>query len=125
LVASTASQPQWFYLGEVIPNPVPLKVAKQQRQQNDEVQNAASSTAAAGGPEKAYGGKRVMKGKKKALVGEIEEPAKRRTRGKKLNFNTGDVGDEDDEDDEDGEGDFMDDGGSRATSEAGGMEVDE
>jgi len=71
-----------------------------------------------------------MKGKKKALVisrGAIEEPSKRKTRGKKLNFNTGDVGDEDDEDeDDDGEGDFMDDGGSRATSEAGGgMDVDE
>ncbi|GAA5830192.1 hypothetical protein JCM5353_003688 [Sporobolomyces roseus] len=129
-LASTANQPQWFYLGEVIPNPISLKVAKQQRQQNDEVQNAPGSTAAAGGPEKAYEGRRVMKGKKKALVisrGAIEEPSKRKTRGKKLNFHTGDAGDEDDEDeDDDGEGDFMDDGGSRATSEAGGgMDVDE
>lgn len=69
-----------------------------------------------------YEGKRVMKGKKKALVasGEMEVPGKRKTRGKKLNFNAGDAGDEDDDD----EGDFED-GDSRATSEAGGMDVDE
>jgi hypothetical protein len=105
-------------LGEVIPAPIPLKTAKALRQQLDD---APSMTAAADGTERAYDGKRVMKGKKRAsLVASAvgEEGTKRQTRGKQVKYNSGDVGGDDDDDEEE-----FNDGGN--TSEGGEMDVDD
>ncbi|GAA5994809.1 hypothetical protein JCM5350_001885 [Sporobolomyces pararoseus] len=123
-LATTASQPQWFYLGEVVPNPIPLKTAKALRQQQTD--DSTSTTAAIGADsttERKYEGKRIMGGKKRASLaaaqavergeGEIEvSSGKRQTRGKQVNYSADTVGG-DEEDDDDGEGDFN------------GMEVDE
>jgi len=93
-------------LGEVIPNPIPLKTAKALRQKNDDsATTAALSTAAS---DKQYEGKRIMKGKKRASLaasvaaGEGEEgisPGKRQTRGKQVNYSA-DVGGDEEVDDE-------------------------
>ncbi|GAA5935535.1 histone-fold domain-containing protein [Sporobolomyces koalae] len=126
-LAATASNPQWFYLGEVIPAPISLQAAKLLRQQNEEGNAAGGGATAAttgGGSQKQYGGKRVMKAKKKAQlaanangdgVGTIVEPEKRKTRGKQLKFTGETAGDEDEDDEEEGE----------FTSEAGEMDVDD
>ncbi|GAA5994794.1 hypothetical protein JCM5350_001877 [Sporobolomyces pararoseus] len=116
-LAATASQPQWFYLGEVVPNPIPLKTAKALRQQQTD--DSTSTTAAIGADsttESKYEGKRIMGGKKRASLaaaqavergeGEIEvSRGKRQTRGKQVNYSADTVGG-DEEDDDDGEGDF-------------------
>ncbi|GAA5875131.1 hypothetical protein JCM1840_007263 [Sporobolomyces johnsonii] len=115
-LASVATQPQWFYLGEVIPSSIPLSAALSLRQQNEDVLNAPSTTAVGG--EKAYEGKRILKGRKK--VGGPGAPGedgvgKRTTRGKKLSLPAGEGGPDEDDDDDD------DDEGSRAPSEAAGL----
>ena len=124
LLAATASQPQWFYLGEVVPNPIPLKTAKALRQQQtDDSSSATAGIGADSTTERKYEGKRIMGGKKRASLaaaqavergeGEIEvSPGKRQTRGKQVNYSADTVGGDEDDDD-DGEGDFN------------GMEVDE
>lgn len=126
-VASTVNQPQWFYLGEVVPSPIPLKTAKALRQQNDEVANGSLMTVAAtGAPEKAYEGKRVMKGKKRASLAaaaaagpderDLQVTDKRKTRGKQVKYDK-DVGGDDDDEEDFSEG--------ANTSEAGDMDVDD
>ncbi|GAA6060736.1 hypothetical protein JCM10212_003780 [Sporobolomyces blumeae] len=137
-LATVATHPQWFYLTEVIPLPIKLSDAKQRRQENDDLLNASiATTAAAGGGERTYEGKKVMKGgKRKSLVAaaaggggggaaggaaagptRIAEVEQRKTRGKKLNLPAGEGG-------PDEEDDFDDEPASRATSDAGGMDVD-
>lgn len=122
LIAAMASQPQWFYLGEVIPNPIPLKVARQKRAQNEEGLNSSSTTAAAADTtERQYEGKRIMKGKKRASLAatadaaaagkgsdiEVAQPEKRKTRGKQVSYSRDVDGDEDDDDQEEfNEGDM-------------------
>ncbi|GAA5909271.1 histone-fold domain-containing protein [Sporobolomyces salmoneus] len=109
-LATTASQSQWFYLGEVIPHPIPLKVAQAKRQQADDSLNAPSSATTATA-EKPYEGKRIMKGKKRAsLAAQTAETGgaidvsgsaeKRKTRGKQVDYSGVAGGDEEDEDEE-------------------------
>ncbi|GAA5839930.1 hypothetical protein JCM3766R1_004725 [Sporobolomyces carnicolor] len=121
-LAAMASQPQWFYLGEVIPNPIPLKVARQKRAQNEEGLNSSSTTAAAADTtERQYEGKRIMTGKKRASLAatadaaaagkgsdiEVAQPEKRKTRGKQVSYSRDVDGDEDDDDQEEfNEGDM-------------------
>ncbi|GAA5867338.1 hypothetical protein JCM8547_003312 [Rhodosporidiobolus lusitaniae] len=145
LSAAVHNHSAWFYLGEVIPHPIPLSVALKNRQENDDVAErpAAVTTAA---PSKNFDGKRVVKskgGKGKIAPSDLsalgmgpgalgvgEELGQRKTRGKKLKLPAGEGG-EGDEDDDFGEGEFDggddgDDGeyGGGAVSEAGSMEVD-
>ncbi|GAA5973810.1 hypothetical protein JCM3765_004590, partial [Sporobolomyces pararoseus] len=110
-LAATASQPQWFYLGEVVPHPIPLKTAKALRQQNDDSSSATAATTADSTTERKYEGKRILGGKKRASLaaaqaveqgeGDIEvSPGKRQTRGKQVNYSVDTVGGDEDDDEE-------------------------
>ncbi|GAA5820186.1 hypothetical protein JCM11491_006144 [Sporobolomyces phaffii] len=123
-LATTASLPQWFYLGVVIPAPIPLKTAKALRQQADD--GPAVTAAAAAGPDKAYEGRRIMKGKKRASLAASgvvvaadgsDAREKRQTRGKQVKYANDDVGGDED----DGEGEFDD---HDDTSDPAEMDVD-
>lgn len=131
--------PSWFYLGEVIPTPLPLKTALELRQANEDLAAAPSAVTTAAPKKDLSGVKRVVKNKggkgagKNALSGLgpggdgiAGEVGQRKTRGKKLKLPAGEGGpDEDDFDDEDGEYSEATGGAgaSRAPSEAG-MDVD-
>ncbi|GAA6043457.1 hypothetical protein JCM8097_002869 [Rhodosporidiobolus ruineniae] len=131
--------PSWFYLGEVIPTPLPLKTALDLRQANEDLAAAPSAVTTAAPKKDLSGVKRVVKNKggkgagKNALSGLgvggdgiAGEVGQRKTRGKKLKLPAGEGGpDEDDFDEEDGEYSEATGGAgaSRAPSEAG-MDVD-
>ncbi|BGP25565.1 DNA polymerase epsilon p12 subunit Dna polymerase epsilon subunit 4 [Rhodotorula toruloides] len=144
-LAKTATHsPEWFYLHEVIPQPIPLSSALTRRQETEEVINAPAAVTTKA-PETTGSTKRVIKGKGKRVsstaglgleafgygVGQggaddLLELGKRKTRGKVLKLPAGEGGGPDDEDDFDEEGMAADDDdeGDVYVDDGGKMDVD-
>ncbi|BGP17308.1 hypothetical protein JCM10213_009088 [Rhodosporidiobolus nylandii] len=126
LAAATHNNPEWFYLGEVVPRHMTLREALDERRKNEDLADAPAAVTTKA-PDTGAKQPRVKKGKgakiqpKGAAVPEVVGP--RKTRGKKLKLPAGEGGPDEEDDFEDEE--YSEPAGpSRAPSEAG-MEVDQ
>ncbi|GAA6007338.1 histone-fold domain-containing protein [Rhodotorula paludigena] len=123
-LAAVAQSPQWYYLGEVIPQGQPLHAALEaRRKHNEETDAPAAVTTKAPNADELKGNRiRTNKGKKSApLLGVDGLATSRTTRGVKLKLPAGEGGPDEDDEDE-----YEDDGeGAESGGEAGGrMDVD-